>query len=245
MTLVQLRGHEVALHIHTKWLPYLSRPLVGDSLGRYMCDFSEDDQGRLIDQGLENLSRAGAGRVVAFRAANAGAGLATLRAEQRSGIRIDSSYFAPFLNRSCRLPSRPEISHAMRPEGVIEIPITWFRDGLGRIRAAQLCACSIGELTHLLNRAWTGGWRIITLLLHIELMRRCSPEHLQTIVRLHERRLLRLRQFLAANSEKFVSKTFGELDTEKIVTDLQPSCLQSSLGQTMWRYVEQATGRVW
>jgi hypothetical protein len=78
--LVQLRGHEVALHIHTEWLPYLQRPLVGDSRGRCMHDFSEDDQRRMIDQGLENLSRAGAERVVAFRAGNGGASLATLRA---------------------------------------------------------------------------------------------------------------------------------------------------------------------
>jgi peptidoglycan/xylan/chitin deacetylase (PgdA/CDA1 family) len=246
VALVQLRGHEVGLHIHTEWLPYLPLPLVGDSRGRYMFDFSEDDQRRIIDQGLENLSSAGADRVVAFRAGNAGANLSTLRAAQRSGIQIDSSYFAPFLNRSCRLPSHPEISHAMRLEGVIEIPITWFRDGLGRIRPAQLCACSMGEFEHLLSRAWTNGWRIITLLLHsFELVRRCSPERPQTIVRLHEYRLLRLCQLLAANTEKFVSKTFGELDTENIVADPQPSCLRSSLGQTMWRYVEQATGRVW
>jgi hypothetical protein len=246
VTLVQLRGHEVALHIHTEWLPYLPQSLVGDRRGRYMYDFSEDDQRRMIEQGLENLSRAGAERVVAFRAGNAGASLATLRAAQRSGIRIDSSYFAPFLNRSCRLPSHPEITHAMPLEGVIEIPITWFRDGLGRIRAAQLCACSMGEFEHLLSRAWTGGWRIITLLLHsFELVRRCSPERPQTIVRLHEHRLLRLCQLLAANTEKFVSKTFGGLDTENILADPQPSCLRSPLGQTMWRYVEQVTGRVW
>jgi len=64
VTLVQLRGHEVALHIHTEWLPYLPRPLVGDRRGKYMYDFSEDDQRRMIDRGLENLSRAGAERVV-------------------------------------------------------------------------------------------------------------------------------------------------------------------------------------
>ncbi|MBV9202467.1 MAG: hypothetical protein JO320_17960 [Alphaproteobacteria bacterium] len=246
VTLVQLRGHEVALHIHTEWLPYLPRPLVGDRRGRYMHDFSEDDQRRIMDQGLENLSRAGAERVVAFRAGNAGASLETLRAALRSGIRIDSSYFAPFLNRSCRLPSHPEISQAIPLEGVIEIPITWFRDGLGRIRPAQLCACSVGEFEHLLGRAWTDGWRIITLLLHsFELVRRYSPERPQTVVRLHERRLLRLCQLLAANAEKFVSKTFGELDTENILADPQPSCLRSPLGQTIWRYLEQATGRVW
>jgi peptidoglycan/xylan/chitin deacetylase (PgdA/CDA1 family) len=78
--LVQGRGHEVALHIHTEWLSYYPRPLLGDRFGRHMCDFSEDDQQRLIDQGLENLSRVGAGRIVALRAGNGGANVATLRA---------------------------------------------------------------------------------------------------------------------------------------------------------------------
>ena len=93
--LVQNRGHEVGLHIHTEWLPYYKRPLLGDRYGRNMSDFSEDDQVRLIDRGLENLSRAGAGPIGALRDGNAGASTATLRAARRSGIAIDSSYFAP------------------------------------------------------------------------------------------------------------------------------------------------------
>ena len=32
--LVEGRGHEVALHIHTEWLPYLGRPLLGDRYGQ-------------------------------------------------------------------------------------------------------------------------------------------------------------------------------------------------------------------
>jgi hypothetical protein len=246
VTLVQQRGHEVALHIHTEWLPYLPRPLLGDRIGRDLCDFSEDDQRRLIDQGLENLSHAGASRIVALRAGNAGASLATLRAARRSGIAIDSSYFAPHLNRACRLPSDPELSHAIRLEGVIEIPISWFRDGLGRIRPAQLCACSIGEFEQLLTGAWRRRWRILTLLLHsFELVRRCSPERTQTLIRLHDHRLVRLCQLLAANNDKFVSTTFGELDAETITADTAPSCLRSSLRRTMQRYVEQAAGRIW
>ena len=244
--LVQGRGHEVALHIHTEWLSYYPRPLLGDRFGRHMCDFSEDDQQRLIDQGLENLSRVGAGRIVALRAGNGGANVATLRAARRSSIPIDSSYFAPHLNGVCRLPSDPELTHPMRLEDVIEVPITWFRDGLGRIRPAQLCACSIGEFEHLLMEAWSRGWQVVTLLLHsFELVRRRSPERPQTIMRLHDHRLVRLCQLLAAHSDKFVSTTFGELDLENIAPDVAPSCLRSSLGGTIRRYAEQAAGRIW
>jgi hypothetical protein len=244
--LVEGRGHEVALHIHTEWLPYFRRPLLGDRYGRHMADFSEDDQRRLIDQGLENLSVAGAGRIVALRAGNAGANLATLRAARHSGIAIDSSYFAPHLNGVCLLPPEPEIPHPIRLEGIVEVPISWFRDGMGRIRPAQLCACSIGELDHLFSEAWSQDWRVITVLMHsFELVRRRSPERTQTVRRLHDYRLDRLCRLIAANNGKFVSTTFRELDLDEISADVAPFCLRSSLGQTVRRYCEQAAGRLW
>jgi hypothetical protein len=244
--LVQDRGHEVGLHIHTEWLSFYERPLLGDCYGRNMSDFSEDDQVRLIDRGLENLSRAGAGPIAALRAGNAGASTATLRAARRSGIAIDSSYFAPHLNGVCRLPSDPELSHPVCLEGIIEVPITWFRDGLNRIRPAQLCACSSGEFEHILNDAWNRGWRVVTLLLHsFELVRRRSPEQPQKVMRLHDHRLLELCRMLASNRDKFVSATFGELDLKTIIGDVAPGYLRSPLGRTMRRYCEQAAGHFW
>ncbi|HEX4616336.1 MAG TPA: hypothetical protein VH230_10525 [Stellaceae bacterium] len=242
--LVQNRGHEVGLHIHTEWLPYYKRPLLGDCYGRNMSDFSEDDQVRLIDLGLESLSRAGAGPIVALRAGNAGASTATLRAARRSGIAIDSSYFAPHLNGICRLPA--ELSHPVYLEGIIEVPITWFRDGLNRIRPAQLCACSIGEFEHILKDAWSRGWRVVTVLSHsFELVRRRLPEQPQKVMRLHDHRLLGLCRVLATNTDKFVSATFGDLDPKTVVGDAAPGCLRSPLRQTIRRYCEQAAGRLW
>jgi hypothetical protein len=215
-------------------------------MGRHMADFSEDDQRRLIDQGLENLSLAGAGRIVALRAGNAGANLATLRAARHSGIAIDSSYFAPHLNGVCLLPPEPEIPHPIRLEGIVEVPISWFRDGMGRIRPAQLCACSIGELDHLFSEAWSQGWRVITVLMQsFELIRRRSPERTQSVRRLHDYRLNRLCRLMEANDGKFVSTTFRELDLDEISADIAPFCVRSSLGQTVRRYCEQAAGRLW
>ena len=244
--LVQNRGHEVGLHLHTEWLDYYRRPLLGERCGRNMADFAEDDQVRLIDRGLENLSRAGASRIPALRAGNGGASTATLRAARRSGIAIDSSYFAPHLNGVCRLPSDPELSHPARLEGIVEVPITWFRDGFNRIRPAQLCACSTGELELILKDAWSRGRRVVTLLLHsFELVRRRLPEQPQKVMRLHDHRLLELCRMLATNNDKFVSATFGELDPNTIVGDVAPGCLRSPLGRTIRRYCEQAAGRLW
>ena len=173
-----------------------------------------------------------------------GASTATLRAARRSGIAIDSSYFAPHLNGVCRLPA--ELSHPVCLEGIIEVPITWFRDGLNRIRPAQLCACSIGEFEHILKDAWSRGWRVVTVLSHsFELVRRRLPEQPQKVMRLHDRQLLDLCRLLATNSDKFVSGTFGELDPKTVLGDAAPGCLHSSLGQTIRRYCEQAAGRLW
>jgi hypothetical protein len=243
---VQDRGHEVALHIHTEWLAYYKQPLLGDRLGRHMRDFSEDDQRRLIDRGLENLARAGARRIAAFRAGNAGANIATLRAARRSGIPIDSSYFAPQLNRNCDLPSDRELSQPVYIEGMLEVPISWFRDGLGRIRPAQLCACSTAEFKFLLLQAWARGWGIVTILLHsFELVRRRSPERTQTIMRLHDHRLDRLCRFISAHDDRFVSKTFGEIDADNLAVDVMPDHLRSSFVRTIQRYAQQTAGRLW
>jgi hypothetical protein len=243
---VQQRGHEVALHIHTEWLDYYKRPLLENRLGRHMRDFSEDDQRRLFDHALENFARAGVRRTVAFRAGNAGANLATLRAAGQSGITIDSSYFAPQLNRNCGLPSDLELSHPVQMEGVLEVPISWFRDGLRRVRPAQLCACSSAEFEHLLLQAWKCGWGVVTILLHsFELVRRKSPERAQTIMRLHDRRLSRLCRFIAAHDDKFASTTLRDLEAKAPAANTAPGHLRSSLVRTVQRYAEQAAGRVW
>jgi hypothetical protein len=162
------------------------------------------------------------------------------------GIAIDSSYFAPHLNGVCRLPSDPEISHPARLEGIVEVPITWFRDGFNRIRPAQLCACSTRELELILKDAWSRGWLVVTLSRHsFELVRRRLPEQPQKVMRLHDHRLLELCRMLATNNDKFVSATFEELDPNTIVGDVAPGCLRSPLGRTIRRYCEQAAGRLW
>ena len=243
---VQGRGHEVALHIHTEWLAYYKQPLLGDRFGRHMRDFSEDDQRRLIDRGLENLARAGAHRIVAFRAGNGGANLDTLRAARRSGVAIDSSYFAPQLNRNCGLPSDIKLSQPICIEGVLEVPISWFRDGLGKFRPAQLCACSIAEFKNLLLQARSHGWGVVTILLHsFELIRRRSPERAQTVMRLHDRRLDQLCRFISAHDDQFASMTFREIEAENVAVDIMPDQLRSSLVRTIQRYAEQTVGRIW
>jgi hypothetical protein len=242
---VKRGGHEVALHLHTEWLQYYREPLLEGRIGRFMHTFSEDDQRRLIEQGLENLARAGAAGVVAMRAGNSGANAATLRAAQASGLVFDSSYFAPEIQGICQLAG-PELSQPSYAEGIIEVPISWFHDGVGRVRPAQLCACSSAEIENLLLECWRRRWKTVTLLTHsFELVRRRAPHRDQTVIRLHDARLLRLCRFLAKHVEKFVPLTFNDLLGLNVAEAAPAPPPRSPLRQTMRRYVEQAVGRVW
>ena len=97
----------------------------------------------------------------------------------------------------------------MRLEGVVEVPTSWFRDGFGRVRPAQLCASSIGEFEHLLVAARSQGWRVVTLLFHsFELVRRQPPEREQKVMRLHDQRLLQPLSFADDAARQFC---FGDI----------------------------------
>ncbi len=243
--LIEDRGQEVALHLHPEWLAFYDRPFLAGPPNRFMHDFCEGDQRRLIESGLENLARAGADGIVAMRAGNAGADAATLRAARTCGLTIDSSHFAPAIPTICKLPGTA-FSQPYLAEGVLEVPISWFQDGLGRVRPVQLCACSSGELEHVLGQSRRARHAVVTVLTHsFELVRRRPPEREQTVVRMHEGRLLRLCRFLAAHRDEFASLTCRDLLALDFEDRSPSAALSSPLPHTLRRYFEQAVGRLW
>ncbi len=243
--LVRATESEVALHLHTEWLSFYDKPLLGDRLGRNMREFSEEDQYRLIETGLQNLARCGADDVIAVRAGNAGADRATLRAARRAGLQVDSSHFAVDLGNHCRLESEPTLSQPTYIDGVLEVPIGWYRDGLGRLRPAQLCASSTAEMEHFLWESRRRGWKTAALLLHsFELLRRRSPRREQGISRLHEARFQWLCRFLAAYRDEFPTATFHDIIAKTTTNVESGPCLRAPLAMSMRRYVEQVVGRI-
>jgi hypothetical protein len=125
--LVQSRGHEVQLHLHTEWLRWLSPSPLPGRTGQNMKDFSEDEQALLIAKGLANLQACGAGNVCAFRAGNYGANAATLRALARQGIRFDTSHNTPYLDSDCGLRTESLLLQPAPLHGVWEYPVPWHR----------------------------------------------------------------------------------------------------------------------
>jgi len=93
VAMIQERGHEVQLHLHTEWLSRMRRPLLGSRTGTDMLSFSREDQFCLLEAGIENLRACGIREVRAFRAGNLGVNQDTLEALQEIGILFDSSAY--------------------------------------------------------------------------------------------------------------------------------------------------------
>jgi hypothetical protein len=166
-------GHEVQLHVHTEWLPYLDDDPVDGRRGDNLADFSVADQKELIARGLDYFRQAGAPAPVAFRAGNFGADNRTLEALAKLGIAYDTSYNEAFLGEACRIRADPPLRHETVLAGVREIPVTCFRDALRHCRPAQLCAISFREMRAMLVAAEAGERATFVIVSHsFELLNR-------------------------------------------------------------------------
>lgn len=233
--LLQREEQDVDLHIHTEWLRYL--PELGLEVAGHSSirDFSEPDQYRLLGQALENLRQAGAQDVCAFRAGNYGADFNTLRALHRLGLRYDSSYNYCYLHSACGLDIGEPLLQPCELDGMVEVPISHFRDRPGHYRHAQLAAVSFAELSNAMLQAWRHGWQTFVIVSH----------SFELINRAHERvdpvvldRFDRLCDFLAANTDKFTTRGFRGGGIETAAEPVE--ALTGSVWQAAGRMVEQA-----
>ncbi|HYT94640.1 MAG TPA: hypothetical protein VEL76_38345, partial [Gemmataceae bacterium] len=171
--LIQGKGHEVQLHLHTEWLQWLDPSPLPGRTGRNMKDFSEEEQAILIARGAENLRSCGVRDLCAFRAGNYGANFDTLRALARNGLRYDTSHNTCYLDAECGMRTPRPFLQPCVVNGVWEFPISFFRDWPGHYRHAQVCACSAQEIEAALMQAWRRGWYSFVLVAHsFELLKR-------------------------------------------------------------------------
>jgi hypothetical protein len=249
--LIQRNGQEVGLHLHPEWLtdprctglPGFSGPL----LHRY----SEPDQARLIQAGLDRLRETGARKPRAFRAGNWGASLATLRALGRSGIVFDSSLNACFESSFPDLDAavRLACTQPLKLEGVWELPVTSFfdRPPAGR-RPLHVCATSLAEFRTVLEHAAVHGWLAVVIVLHsFEFVRvtRLSAGKAATPQRLLADRFERLCTYLADNRDKHQTCHFADLDEGALSSAAQPVVPTSSLARTALRQIEQLASHLY
>jgi len=246
VSMVQERGHDVELHLHTEWLARMSRSILPGRTGQNMRQFTEAEQTTLIARGLENLRACGAGPVSAFRAGNFGANHDTLRAVARNGIPIDTSLNASCLRLECDLATSEPVYQPGRMGGVYEFPVTNFRDFPGHFRPAQLCAASSSEMERMLEQAWERGWHSFVWVSHgFELLkRRIRPGRPSLADRIAVRRFDRLCDFLAANRDRFQTVGFGDIDLEAIPGEQPRQPLRSGLARTAARFAEQALSQI-
>lgn len=247
------RGHEVQLHLHTEWLRLQERPLVpvpvdvrhpageGEIAGQHLRHFEPAAQEELLRAGLANLRAAGADRVTAFRAGNFGADRDALRTLARIGLACDSSHNLAHLGRACAVDTAAPLLGPEVLDGVIEVPVTCFRDGFRRLRHAQINGCSALEMRQLLDRSAARGERTFVVVGHSnELLdgSRTRPDPV-TI-----RRFERLCAHLSAGKDRFQVRGFDGLKPEDVLGPAPPGLLRGSLAGAVVRVAGQVRSRL-
>ena len=204
--LIRDAGQDIQLHVHPEWVSEL-----GDHVMAHRAKtpnlhaFSFEEQSSIIAAACERLQEAGAQRPTAFRAGSYAIDENTLRALVCNDIHIDSSinpvYDYPY-------PVLPDWQ-GLAPKkicGVLEYPVTRFRDGLGRWRPLHVTACSLAEMTGVLQQARLGGMSAVTLVSHnFELL---TPSK-QAVDPLMRRRFDGLCKWLSRHRQDFTTASYA------------------------------------
>ena len=235
-------GHEVQLHAHTEWLAWFDRDPLDGRRGQNIGEFSFDDQCRLLEIGIDNLTRAGAPRPVAFRAGNYGANNDTLRALAKVGIKYDSSYSFPYLGKPCNILASTPLLDPKMLDGTIEVPIAFFEDYPNHARHMQLCAVSIAEMRVALEQSVAQARQTAVVVSHgFELLNRTRDRSNRIVVRRFER----FCELLSGMRTQAPTCGFAGLDSNRLIErSVSQTPLRSHAWRTALRAMEQAMGTI-
>lgn len=234
--LVRDAGQEVQLHLHTEWVDEAREAVLpGPQRKRqHLRYFSREEQTVLIAKGLELMRRAGVTDINAFRAGSFAFNHDTLPALLANGIAFDSSYNASMFGPDSGVSPGRLLIEPATVDGVVEYPMTVYRDGTATLRHAQLTACSWPELEGLLWQAANEGRRAFVLLSHgFELLNKAKDRPDDVVVRRFER----LCAFLDRHRDTFRMRGFRGL--EPVLGAVQPAPLVSPLHRTGGRMLTQ------
>lgn len=235
--LVRESGHEVQLHLHTEWVDEAREPVLpGPQRKRqHLRYFSREEQTVLIAKGLELMRRAGVHDINAFRAGSFAFNHDTLPALAANGVAFDSSYNASMFGPDSGVSPGQWLVEPTVVDGVMEYPMTVYRDGTSTLRHAQLTACSWPELEGLLWQAAEQGRQSFVLLSHgFELLNRAKDRPDDVVVRRFER----LCAFLDRHRDSFAVRGFKGLTTPSVAAR-QGVPLVSPLHRTGGRMLSQ------
>jgi hypothetical protein len=215
VSLIRSRGHDVQLHMHPilKQADWLTKklPETEDDIGAYPVE----QQVAMLKDGIARLVEAGVpqNEIRGFRGGNYGIDNRTWRAMADVGLTLSSNYNLNYLGQSCRIGwPRTEIALFDTGEGVLELPISNFRDASG-YRHLQIAAVSSSEMRHFLGEARRLGIPEVTIVSHSfeffhvdSISRRTGRENT-----VNTNRLRTLCRFLADNQDDFQVDTVGRL----------------------------------
>lgn len=241
--LIQQAGQEVQLHLHPEWTDEARMPLLPNVTGKrqHLSYYSREEQTALLGHGLRMLNEVGAMTPSAFRSGSFACNEDTFAAVAANGLRFDSS-----INRTLPVsvpgevqPSSAGLCEPFVTNGLEIYPMTILRDGFGRLRHAQVGACSAGELVDAMQCAHTDGWPSFVALSHnFELMVPDKTRPDPVVVRRFEA----ICSFLGRNRAILPTVGFNDLPPSMPVRGLPLP--RAGKFSTAVRFVEQALRRI-
>ena len=237
--LIRSAGHDVQLHLHPEWADEI-RPIPFPGAARkrqHLIYYSLEEQVTLLRLGLSLMTQVGCTSLTAFRAGSFACNADTYRALRRCGISVDSSLDEVFEVSGADLRGRVDFTRPQEFEGVSILPISLFRDGMGRLRHAQVGACSFPELRQALEAADRAGVTDFTILSHnFEMLRPGTTEPDPIVVRRFEA----LCAYLASDPARFHVGTI----TAPTIDDVRRPMPCVSVSATLQRHAEQLVRRL-
>lgn len=235
-------GQEVQLHLHPEWTDEIRPPVFPDKpfKRQHLIHYSRDEQATLLRRGLALLASAGCHDVTAFRAGSFAANADTLAAARACGLKVDSSLNMCYPVSGGDLRGEGDFYFPRRRDGLHLLPISVFRDGLGRLRHAQVGACGCAELSAAIEDAARRGHPCFTILSHNFEMLRSQSSAPDPIV---ARRFDALCGFLATNRQRFPTAGLAALPDWPDVS-AATALARSGRFATLGRLAEQAARRL-
>jgi len=242
VALIRAGNHDIQLHLHPEWtdeirpLPFAGAINKRQHLSHYSCE----EQVVLLRLGLDLLAQTGCDKITAFRAGSFACNHDTYRALRQVGIGIDSSLHAVLPWSGEDLRDQLDFFNPVEFEQVQILPLTVFRDGIGRLRPAQIGACSFAELRDAMNTAADNQTEHFVVLSHnFEMLKqgRSEPDLLVAA------RFESLCAFLAKQRGRMNVSALSHLPITVGKTPAPPLA-RAGLPATLRRHGEQAIRRV-
>jgi hypothetical protein len=200
--MIEDAGHEVQLHLHPEWTDELKAPPIADA-GRkrqHLCHYTREEQEALLRYALSLLQTHARTAISSFRAGSYAVNRDTYAALGAVGLTVDSSLNQVHAISGADVDERGSQGSTLHLHGIQVHPVSVFRDGLGRLRPAQVNACGMSEFRHALDDAHAAGRGHFVIVSHnFELLKpdRSEPD------RIAVRRFEALCRHLASEPDRF------------------------------------------